>query len=143
MNTLKQALIHDCHSPNHSRKHRRKILGWAFAWALSFVGIFLGYRVEVLDQSWMLWTGALLSLLFGMGMIRSYLTYLHHADEMIRKIEIDAMATAFGAGLVGGVGYWILQRTGEVAYQDTFNICLMLMCFTYMVSVIWGYTRYQ
>ena len=47
-------------------------------------------------------------------MVVAYRRYLGETDELRRKIEVDALALAFGVGLVGAFSYVLLERAGAV-----------------------------
>ena len=44
--------------------------------------------------------------------IVSYTNFLRNADELLRKIHIEALAVAFGAGIVAMMGYRLCERLG-------------------------------
>ena len=50
----------------------------------------------------------------GLGWIVSYLRYLRHADELMRKIQLDAMALALGGCFVAGFTLLLLGSAGLV-----------------------------
>ena len=44
--------------------------------------------------------------------MRSYIAFLRNADELLRKVHLEALAFAFGAGLVAMMGYRLCERLG-------------------------------
>ena len=74
-------------------------------------------------------------------MIITYRRYLGETDELRRKIEVDALALAFGVGLVGAFSYVLLERAGTVARADPMQL-VMLMVATYVIGVVLGHRRY-
>src|SRR5690606_13514993 len=97
------------------RRNQRRVTIWGLAWSASFAGVYLA-----LTGGWLA-TGApaliavALSLALGLGTAVAYRRSLLEADELRRKIELDAMALAFGVGLVGGATYQLLEGAGVVA----------------------------
>jgi len=51
------------------------------------------------------------ALLMAMSM-RTYILFLRHADELLRKVHLEALAFAFGLGLVAMMGYRLCERLG-------------------------------
>ncbi|HEV7240858.1 MAG TPA: hypothetical protein VGQ36_16590 [Thermoanaerobaculia bacterium] len=44
--------------------------------------------------------------------MRSYIVFLRNADELLRKVHLEALAFAFGAGLVAMMCYRLCERLG-------------------------------
>lgn len=49
--------------------------------------------------------------LLGM-MVRSYVLFIREADELLRKIQLEALAISFGATVVFMMGYRLCERLG-------------------------------
>jgi hypothetical protein len=83
----------------------------------------------------------LFSTAFGLGMGLAYRRFLREADELLRKIELEALALAVGVGVVGGFAYTTLARAGIVAEADVL-VLVVAMVLTYGIAVIVGQRRY-
>ena len=55
-------------------------------------------------------TGLTVALL--VMMVRSYIIFIREADELLRKVQLEALAIAFGATVVFMLGYRLCERLG-------------------------------
>lgn len=72
--------------------------------------------------------------------IHSYMYFLRHADELLRKVHLEALALAFGAGVVVMMVYRLCERLG--APQLDINDPLLVMCLTWIGGQVIGSRRY-
>lgn len=70
----------------------------------------------------------------------SYAVFLRHADELLRKVHLDALAFAFGAGVVVMMVYRLCERLG--APKLDFNDPSLIMILTWMAAQWIGARRY-
>lgn len=70
----------------------------------------------------------------------SYIHFLRHADELLRKVHLDALAFAFGAGVVVMMTYRLCERLG--APKLDFNDGSLVMILTWMAGQWIGARRY-
>lgn len=130
-----------CSNPERDRRNLRRFTLWSFLWALSFVLSTLGIKKE-----WWPPAGEFVAVastaLLGLVSILRYRRFLMEADELQRKIEIEALALAFGVGMVGGLSSWLLVVGASVPGTDLIYVfCAMMV--TYAVSVLVGRRRYS
>ncbi|HEX2059549.1 MAG TPA: hypothetical protein VHK90_02310, partial [Thermoanaerobaculia bacterium] len=61
---------------------------------------------------------------------RAYVMFLRGADELLRKIQLEALALAFGAGGVFMIGWRLCERLGapKLDVNDPFVV----------MAVVWG-----
>ena len=83
----------------------------------------------------------MLPTLLGVGTVFAYRRFLREADELRRKIELDALAMSVGAGLVGGVALWLFERAGAISESDVLYVTT-LMAVTHVGAVLVGQRRY-
>jgi predicted transcriptional regulator len=55
------------------------------------------------------------SAVLGIATVLAYRRFLEGTDELRRKIEVEALAMAFGVGMVSGLSYWLLTIGGAVS----------------------------
>ena len=72
--------------------------------------------------------------------IRAYIHFLRNADELLRKIHLEALALAFGIGAVAMMGYRLCERLG--APKMDVNDPLLVMLLVWLGAQIAGVRRY-
>ncbi len=60
--------------------------------------------------------------------MRSYIVFLRMADELLRKVHLDALAFAFGAGIIAMLGYRLCERLGAPKLDVNDASLVMLVC---------------
>src|SRR5688572_19659258 len=70
----------------------------------------------------------------------SYIHFLRQADELLRKVHLDALAFGFGAGVVVMMTYRLCERLG--APKLDFNDAALVMTLTWMAGQWIGARRY-
>lgn len=130
-----------CDTTPQDRRNQRRVLLWMSAWTVSWLGVNAGIKFDWLSPGAPAIGAAVLSTALGVGWVLAYRRFLRDADELRRKIELDALALAVGVGVVGAVAYWLLEMAGAVAETDLLNIAV-LMIFTHTAGVLLGRRRY-
>src|SRR5687768_13570925 len=78
-----------------------RIFNW---WCLSAAVVYLVATMltssRVITPGPIAWTFPLIVAILGGGTIRAYLAFLREADELLRKIQLEALGLAFGVGMV-------------------------------------------
>jgi hypothetical protein len=74
-------------------------------------------------------------------MLVAYVAFLRDADELQRKIQVEALALGFGAGLVAMHGYRLLERAG-MARLDV-NDLGIVMVVAFVTGIVFGRRRYS
>lgn len=131
-----------CQTTERDRRNQRRIIAWSLAWMVSWTAGAL-----VIERGWLAAgaagvAAAALSAGLGIATLLAYRRFLREADELRRKIEIEALALAFGVGIVGGMTYWLLGKSGIVAEAEILDV-LLLMILAHPVGILIGYRRYS
>lgn len=74
------------------------------------------------------WVLTIASLALMVGAMRSYIVFLRVADELLRKVHLEALAFAFGAGIVAMMGYRLCERLGAPKLDVNDAGLVMLLC---------------
>ena len=72
--------------------------------------------------------------------MRSYILFLRTADELLRKVHLDALAFAFGAGLITMMVWRLCERLG--APKLDVNDAALVMILTWTAGQYLGARRY-
>src|SRR5512140_1859904 len=100
---------------------------WVVAWTFSFgvATVLLGkHVVTALPAAIAL---AALPTFVGIAAVRAFLRFLHEADELVRKIQVEALAWGFGAGAIFTLGYRLFERIGapKLDVSDSFVVMVL------------------
>ena len=130
-----------CQLTERDRRNQSMAVVWLFLWALSWVVASI-----VLKEGWAsegIWTAvvAILPNLFGIGMMIAYWRFVRQADELQRKIQLDALALGFGTGVVGAVAYQLLERAGMIAEAEVIDLSAFMMV-AFAIGTVLGARRY-
>ncbi len=135
-------LLDACGGTVRDRKNQRWIIAWSFLWMASWVALVLGIENEWMPRGWPVAFATAVTLLPAALTLLAYRRFLREADELRRKLELDALALAFGVGVVGGMSYFALGRAGVVAMDD-FLFVILAMIATHSLGVWIGHRRYS
>ena len=87
--------------------------------------------------------GVLINLGIGFGMILANKRYLNGLDELMRKIQLEAMAFSLGVGLVCGLSYELLEDIKLISFEPEISHLIMLMAITYIGGVLAGQRKFK
>ena len=141
MKSTDESLGGICSTPQRQRRNQWQVTLWSLIWAISFMAVTL-----VIEMKWlpfgMLLAGVTGNAIIGIATVLAYRRFLAEADELRRKIEVESLAFAFGAGVAGGMTYWLLVVMGA-APGTGFIYILAAMMITYSVGVVMGHRKYS
>jgi predicted membrane-bound spermidine synthase len=131
------------HSGTESdRRNQYRFLLWTAAWAVSFLGATWLLRAsDVGLDGWTVWTVAIAPNVLAVVAGATYVRFLREADELIRKIQLEALAIGFAAALFIGIGYTLLEHAGapEVGVGDL----TVVMMVAFALGQLIGLERYR
>ena len=110
-------------------------------WAFIYAGFILGWewiRETIGAGVWLV--AAVPMALLGWGIL-TYARFLSHADELTRKIQLEAMATGFGASVFLLFAYDTAQRLAGFEI-DLGDLTVMLVV-VYVVAILLAQKRYR
>lgn len=112
---------------------------WLFTFALAAFGPVLLWEENKHISAAMV----LFNSLMGIGMIYSNRNFINKLDELQRKINMDAMAIALGAGVVGGLSYSMLDTIDLIAADAEISHLVIFISITYLLALVAGKMRYR
>ena len=140
MRETKKSIWKACDMTERDRRNQWMVVGWSLAWSIAWVVASSAITHDWIGKGTAQLVIALLPTVLGVGMLLAFAKFLREADELQRKIQLDALALGFGSGLVGSVLYRLLERTGFVE-ADVSNV-ILLMIVVYTLGVLIGRRRY-
>jgi len=125
-------------TPHDSRNYSRFTL-WLAAAIVAFVA-----ATMLIDGQWIPapagWALTVVAVALIVATVRAYVHFLRNADELLRKVHLDALAFAFGAGAIGTMGYRLCERLG--APKLDINDGFLVMMLIWIAGQIVGARRY-
>jgi uncharacterized membrane protein len=103
-----------------------------FTWWLTAGMVVFAAATILIDGQWIPdpagWALTVLAIVLLMMTVRAYIHFLRNADELLRKVHLDALALAFGAGAVAMMGYRLCERLGapKLDINDPFLVMLLV-----------------
>jgi len=124
------------------RQNQLRIMPWTFGWMLSFLAMTFAIKKEWITSDAAVVAISIVIMGLGVGTMLAYRRFLREADELVRKIELDALAATVGLGMVVGLSYWLLEFA-EIVSEPGLPMIITLMLVSYSIAVILGHRRYS
>ena len=129
------------------RSNQRRYGVWMMLWFISLIGTqtLFGYRRDVVPSA-IYWFVAALPLFVAAVAIWFWVRYLREADELQRRIQLNALALAFGVTFVWIATYLAMAGAARLEQgHDTTLQQLLLgpgLC-TYGLALLYGKWQYR
>jgi hypothetical protein len=127
---------------SRQRRTTRKSVIWAGAWILSGTLFVFGPESLWPGQFPLTVAAALISLGVGIGTLFHWRDMLDNADDLHRKVLLEAMAIALGVGVVVGTLYPAMEDY-ELVPDVNMTALVLVMGVTFLTSMILGLRRYR
>ncbi len=134
-------MIKNCSGTELDRRNQYRFTAWSLAWALTYVAASWTLKSDRELAAPLTWALVAVPTLLSIVAVFAYLRFLRMADELLRKIQLDGLATGFAAGLVYIIGYQLLEAVGASPLQSD-NVVLV-MVFGWMLGQFIGMWRYR
>lgn len=114
---------------------------WTLAWLATLAVARFGPDALWAGNPAASWVAVAVNLLVGVGVIVAFTRYLGKADELDRKIMLDALAVTLGVAWVTGFAYVVANAAGLV----TIDIAALLAApgVVFALAVVVGRIRYR
>lgn len=123
------------------RRNLNRANVWLALWLVAFAGsTFLIKGVGATGSGPAGWIVAAMPIAVGLGAMLAYGRYLRQADELQRRIQLQALALGFGVAFFFGFGYRLLEKVGA-PIADISDVSIV-MTFFYFVGLWIGRRRY-
>lgn len=112
-------------------KNRRRFYVWLFATMLAYLSATAALRWResfpgALGRLFP-WVLVGLALVLGVQATRSYMVFLRRVDELLRKIETEALALGFAAGAAVSLFYPLLESLGAPKLDGEATAVIMML----------------
>ena len=123
------------------RRNSRIVNFWALAWASCWVAVSFLVSRELIPAGVASYSAVLVTTALGVGTLLVFVRYLHEAEELQRKIQLEALALGFGVGIVAAV---LLEMLAEIGAWEAGPADVILpMVAAYALGTIFGFRRYR
>src|SRR6056297_4001450 len=82
-----------------------------------------------------------LNLLAGLFVIKSNLQHWNSLDEMLQRVQLNAMGIALGLGIFGGLSFSLLETSDIIQTEFDLSFMVILMALSYLISTMVGMKR--
>jgi len=128
---------------NEQMKQATKSLAiWTILWVLSLALSIFGSKLIWQENIVLSILVISINTVIGIKMIYANVKHLSAQDELQKKIQLDAMGIALGAGVVGGLSYSSLDVTNVISSDAEISFLVMLISISYLVALLIGKQRY-
>jgi hypothetical protein len=121
----------------------RALAIWTLAWVLSTAGAAFGPELIWGEQTLISSAALGVNFLIGIGMIFANIHHITSLDEMLQKIQLQAMGITLGVTLVSGISYSLMDSINLIAADAEISLLIILMSLTYLAAIGIGYQRYK
>ncbi len=136
------AIANNCHTTENSRRNELRTALSTLIWVGSWLLVLKAIKSEILTPGPLAYAAILATIALGVITVISFIHMLREADELQRKINLDALAFSVGVGVVGGLTSQLLTVVGLVP-EDAFTYIITAMMVSYSLGVIIGHRRYS
>lgn len=124
------------------KKNSIQLFLWTFAWLCTTALVKFGSKYLWDYDTYLSAASVLLNVAVGIFMIIANKRHLRSLDEMMKKIQLEAMAISLGVGLVIGLSFQQLETVKLISFTPEISHIVMLMAIVYAVSVLIGQRKY-
>lgn len=123
------------------RKNQRHIIFWSMAWILPFLAVNVAIKNDWIGSDALALAATIGVTGLGLGVLLAYRRFLSNADELMRKIQLDALALTVGVGVVSGFSYTLLETAGIIADAEAMTL-IIVMVVTHITGIVVGLRRF-
>ncbi|MEB8327750.1 hypothetical protein OO009_00155 [Flavobacteriaceae bacterium KMM 6897] len=125
------------------KKNTKKLAIWTMLWTGSMALATFGPKFIWDENVALTYLAVIINVLLGIGMILMNIKYINCLDDLQKKIQLDAMGIALGAGIVGGLSYTLLDTTNLITHDAEISFLVIFIGVTYMIAILIGQKRYK
>jgi hypothetical protein len=126
-----------------TRKSTNQLATWTALWVLSVAVIAFGPELFWGENSLVNLLLILLNVGIGTGMIIANIRHIKIQDEMMQKVQLEAMGISLGVAVVGGIAFSMLDATNVISFDAEIGGLVMLIGLTYLTSLFINIQRYK
>jgi len=122
-------------TPPRDQRNVSRYIRFSFVWALAYVGCTFALAFDYVDAAPLRWLLAFVPSAFAALSVRAYWRYVNQMDELLRAIELKALALAISAGFI----VWPAMALLELMPLDIdVPVTLLVMTACYVYGLVRG-----
>ncbi|WP_234571254.1 hypothetical protein [Rhodohalobacter sp. 614A] len=126
-----------------TKKSTARLAIWTILWVLTVAIPAFGPVLFWGENNLINLSVILLNIGVGIGMINANIKHLNTLDEMMKKVQLEAMGISLGVAVVGGIAYSMLDATNVIPFDAEIGFLVMLIGISYMISLAINLRRYK
>ena len=120
-----------------------KVIYWCLAWVLATAGATFGPELLWGYDTLITSIGIAIQLALGFGMIWAFKGVLLAMDDLQRLIQLEAISSALGVGIVVGTSYELLEDVKLITFEPEISHLIIVISLTYMFGLFLSNRRYR
>lgn len=129
--------------PGQTRQSTIRLAKWTILWVLTVAIPAFGPALIWGENHLISFLAIVLNIGVGIGMIMATINHLKKQDEMMQKVQLEAMGISLGVAVVGGIAFSMLDTTNVIPFDAEISYLVMVISITYLVSVFINLRRYK
>ncbi len=129
--------------PGETKETTIRLAKWTILWMLTLAIPAFGPALFWGENHLINSLAILFNLGIGIGMIMATINHLKKQDEMMQKVQLEAMGISLGVAVVGGIAFSMLDTTNVIPFDAEISHLVMIIAITYLVSVFINLRRYN
>lgn len=129
--------------PEQTRRTTVRLASWTVLWVLTVAIPAFGPVLFWGENNLINLLVILLNVSVGIGMIIANIQHLKVQDELMQKVQLEAMGITLGVAIVGGIAYSMLDATNVIPFDAEIGFLVMIIGITYLISLFINLRRYK
>lgn len=129
--------------PGQTKKSVARLAVWTFLWVLTVALSAFGPELIWAENDLINLMVILINVGVGIGMIIANIRHIKIQDEMMQRVQLEAMGISLGVAVVGGIAYSMLDATNVIPMDAEIGFLVMVIGISYLMALFINLRRYK